>query len=177
MDAVSSISPSSCLVPLRPDGPCQLDSRDSSGSGVVADSLSPGARYFVRSGVPSARLLVRRLGLGLGVHLGEEVASGLWSREEAALSIKARELLAIENALLFFALQISNSLVAVFADKSKAIAYLRNQGGTRSQLLNAFYGGRSLFRWCWLHNSLWIGTVSWRIPFPGSIRSWGRSGL
>ena len=75
--------------------------------------------------------------VGLGAHLGEEVASGLWSHEEAALSINARELLAVENALLFFAPQISNSTVAVFADNSTAIAYLRNQGGTWSQLLNS----------------------------------------
>ena len=75
--------------------------------------------------------------VGWGAHLGEEVTSGLWSREELALSINARELLAVERALLFFAPQISNCTVAVFADNSTAIAYLRNQGGTRSQLLNS----------------------------------------
>ena len=129
-DAVASISPSSLLGSLRPDDPYQLDSRDSSGTGVVAESRSLGTRYFARSGVPSARFVVRRLGHGLGAHRGEEVTSGLWSREEAALSINARELLAVENALLFFALRLSNSTVAVFADNSTAIAYLRSQGGT-----------------------------------------------
>ena len=34
--------------------------------------------------------------VGWGAHLGEDVASGLWSREEVALSINARELLAVE---------------------------------------------------------------------------------
>ena len=53
------------------------------------------------------------------------------------MSINARELLAVEKALLFFAPRISNNTVAVFADNSTAIAYLRNQGGTRSQLLNS----------------------------------------
>ena len=65
-DVVSAIGPSSCLVPLRSDGSCQLDSGDSFGSGVVADSISTGRRDFSHSGVPSARLVVRRLGRRLG---------------------------------------------------------------------------------------------------------------
>ena len=64
-DAVSAIGPSAFLGPLRPVGSCQLDSGDSSGSGVVADSIST-RRDFSRSGVPSAQLVVRRLGRRLG---------------------------------------------------------------------------------------------------------------
>ena len=75
--------------------------------------------------------------MGWGAHLGEDTASGLWSPGELAMSINARELLAIERALVFFAPRLQNSSVAVFADNSTAIAYLRNQGGTRSQLLNS----------------------------------------
>ena len=71
--------------------------------------------------------------VGWGAHLGEEVASGPWSLEEAELSINVRELLAVEYGLQYFAPQISNSTVALFADSSTAVAYLRNQGGTRSQ--------------------------------------------
>ena len=40
--------------------------------------------------------------VGWGAHLGEELASGLWSPDEQSLSINARELLAIERALSFF---------------------------------------------------------------------------
>ena len=65
-DAVSSISPPSFLGSFRPNDPYQLGSRDPSGSGVVAESRSLGTRYFARSGVPSAQLVVRRLGRGLG---------------------------------------------------------------------------------------------------------------
>ena len=65
-DAVTSIRPSSVLGSGGPDGPDLLDSRDLSGSGVVAESRSLGTRYFARSGVSSARLVVRRLGRGLG---------------------------------------------------------------------------------------------------------------
>ena len=83
--------------------------------------------------------------VGWGAHLGDEVSSGRWSPEELALSINARELLAIERALLFFAPQIRDSSVAVFADNSTAIAYIRNQGGTRSQLLKAI--AQRILRW------------------------------
>ena len=83
--------------------------------------------------------------VGWGAHLGEDAISGLWSQEELGMSINIRELLAIERALLFFAPQIVNSTVAVFADNPTAIAYLRNQGGTRSQLLNAI--AQRVLRW------------------------------
>ena len=83
--------------------------------------------------------------VGWGAHLGEDVASGLWSPDQLALSINARDLLAIERALSFFAPQIQDSSVAVFADNSTAIAYLRNQGGTRSQPLNAI--AQRILRW------------------------------
>ena len=84
-------------------------------------------------------------GGGGGGHIGEDVTSGLWAPEEQEMSINARELLAIEQALLFFTPQIVNSSVAIFADDSTAIAYLCNQGGTRSQLFNVI-AQRSLFR-------------------------------
>ena len=53
--------------------------------------------------------------------------------------------MAVERALLFFALQISNCTVAVFADNSTAIACLRNQGGTRSQVLSSI--SQRILRW------------------------------
>ena len=65
-DAVPSAGPPSFLGSLRSVGACQMDSRDSSGSGVVVGSLSTEGRDISRSGVPPARLLVRRLGRGLG---------------------------------------------------------------------------------------------------------------
>ena len=144
-DAVSAIGPSSCLGPLRSVGSCKLDSGDSSGSGVVADSISTGRRDFSRSGGSSAQLVVDASDVGWGAHLGEEVASGLWSLEEAELSINARELLAMKYDLRYFAPQISNSTVALFADNSTAISYLRNQGGTRSPLLNSV--AQRILRW------------------------------
>ena len=144
-DAVSAIGSSACLGPMQPVVSCQLDSGDLSGSGVVAGSISTGRRDFSRSGVPSARLVVRCLELRLGVSSGGGVAFGLRLLEEAELSINARELLAVEYGLRFFAPQISNSTVTLFANNSTAISYLRNQGGIRSLLLS--YIAQRILRW------------------------------
>ena len=83
--------------------------------------------------------------VGWGEHLGEEVVFGRWAPEELDFSVNARELLAIERALHCFASQIRDSSVAIFADNSTAIVYLRNQGGTRSLLLNAI--AQRILRW------------------------------
>ena len=123
-----------------------MDSGDSPGFRLVAGSRTVGARRVSGAGVPSARLVVRRLGRGLGgAHLGEEVASDLWAPEEVELSINVRELLAIERALLWFAPQLCGSSVAIFADNATAIAYLRNQGGTHSSHLNSV--AQRIHRW------------------------------
>ena len=61
------------------------------------------------------------------------------------LSINTRELLAVYYGLRFFSPQITNSTVALFADNSTVIAYLRNQGGTRSELLNSI--AQRILRW------------------------------
>ena len=77
--------------------------------------------------------------------MDEQFASGLWASEDVERSITARELLAIESALKWFAPLLAGSSVAVFADKSTAVSYLRNQGGTRSSFLNSI--GQRILRW------------------------------
>ena len=83
--------------------------------------------------------------VGWGAHLDEQVASGLWAPEDVKLSINARELLAIERALKCFAPLFAGSSVAVFADNSTAVSYLRNQGRTRSSFLNSI--AQRILRW------------------------------
>ena len=83
--------------------------------------------------------------VGWGTHLLDAAASSLWSPEEAQLSINARELLAVEYGLWHFHLIVANSTVAVFADNSTALAYLRKQGGTRSPVLNSI--AQRILRW------------------------------
>ena len=152
-DAVTSIRPTAIFGSGRPVCSSPVDSRGPLRPRVVAGSSMLGARYSARSGVPPARLVVvRRLGRGLGEvvrrlgrGLWEEATSGLWSCKEVVLSINARELLAVERALLFFALQIVNCTVAIFADNSTEIAYLHNQEGTRSQLLSSI--SQRTLRW------------------------------
>ena len=61
------------------------------------------------------------------------------------MSIDARELLAMEYGLRHFNLLVANSMVAVFADNSTALAYLRKQGGTRSPVLNSI--AQRILRW------------------------------
>ena len=130
------------------DGRFHLDSMGSGvsfGSGMVGDSGSSAVRHISSSGQPSPQLLVRRLGRGVGAHLQDVTASGLWSPEEALLPINARELLAMEFGLHRFQHLMSNSTVAVFADNSTALSYLRKQGGTRSPLLNSI--AQRILRW------------------------------
>ena len=83
--------------------------------------------------------------VGWGAHLADEVASGLWSVEEAELSINARDLLSVERGLLQFHHLIFGSTVAIFADNSTAMAYLCKQGGTRSPVHNSI--AQWILRW------------------------------
>ena len=69
-DAVSTVSSQAVLGSDRPVDSRSVDSGDPWRSGVVARSRSLGARYFARPSVPSARLMVRRLGHGLGSSFG-----------------------------------------------------------------------------------------------------------
>ena len=88
--------------------------------------------------------------VGWGAHLSGQVVSGLWSQEEIHSSINQRELLAIFYALQHFLPLVRNTSVAVFADNTTALAYLKNQGGTRSAVLNQT--AQDLLRWAELHS-------------------------
>ena len=83
--------------------------------------------------------------VGWRAHLGDPVVSGLWSPQEADLSINVRELQVVEKGLHHFAPQLVDSTVAVFLDNSTVIAYLRKQGSTRSPLLNSI--AQRILRW------------------------------
>ena len=74
--------------------------------------------------------------VGCGAHLGSLTASGLWDQEQAALSINARELLAVREGLYHFLPSLQGMAVSVFCDNSTAVSYLRKEGGTRSPFLN-----------------------------------------
>ena len=63
--------------------------------------------------------------VGWGAHLDCQVASGLWDAQQAALSINARELLAVQLGLFQFRSALQGRMVAVFCDNTTAVAYLR----------------------------------------------------
>ena len=117
----------------------------SSGPPVVAPPSSPLFRGVSLPGVSRPTLLVRRLGRGLGAHLDRQVASGLWDSSQAALSINARELLAVHLGLHQFQSSLRGMTVAVYCDNTTAVAYLRKEGGTRSPLLNSL--AQEILRW------------------------------
>ena len=94
---------------------------------------------------PQLELWSNASDVGWGAHLDEQFASGLWAPEDVERSINARELLAIESALKWFAPLLAGSLVAVFADNSTAVSCLRNQGGTRSSFLYSI--AQRILRW------------------------------
>ena len=83
--------------------------------------------------------------VGWGAHLDRQVASGLWDSSQAALSINARELLAVHLSLRQFQSSLRGMTVAVFCDNTTAVAYLRKEGGTRSPLLNSL--AQEILRW------------------------------
>ena len=115
-----------------------LESGVQARSGVVAGLVSYEGRRVSGSGVPEPRLFgLTRWDVEWGAHLGDNIASGLWSPQDSDLSINARELLAVERGLHPFAPLIVDSAVAVFADSSTAVAYLHKKGGTHSPLLNS----------------------------------------
>ena len=83
--------------------------------------------------------------VGWGAHLDRQVASGLWDMRQAALSINAMELLAVQLGLHQFQSSLQGRTVAVFCDNTTAVAYLRKEGGTRSPLLNSL--AQAILRW------------------------------
>ena len=62
---------------------------------------------------------------GWVANLMDAFVSGIWSAEEALLSINMRELLAVEKGLLAFLPQLQGEVVGLFCDNSTAVSYLR----------------------------------------------------
>ena len=128
---ISPACSAEAVGPGRPIDSGRVVSGDSPGSRLVARPRSVGARHFSGAGVPSARVVVRRFGRGLGGSSGRKCYfRPLGSRGSRVFHQRQR-------ALLWFAPHLVGSSVAIFADNSTAIAYLLNQGGTHSLLLNS----------------------------------------
>ena len=73
---------------------------------------------------------------GWGAHLQDLTASGIWSQDQSQLHINVLELQAIWLGLRAFSQRVENTRVALMSDNMSAVAYLRNQGGTKSLAMN-----------------------------------------
>ena len=98
-------------------------------------NLTPGVP--LKTPLPDFLLYSDASDQGWGASLGNRHVSGLWSELEKVLSISMRELLAIHLSLKEFLPLISNKRVGVFCDNTTAIAYLKKEGGTKSESLNS----------------------------------------
>ena len=73
---------------------------------------------------------------GWGAHLQDLTASGIWSQDQSQLHINVLELQAIWLGLRAFSQRVENAKVALMSNNTSAVAYLRNQGGTKSLAMN-----------------------------------------
>ena len=144
-DAVPPALPPSFLEPSGSGGSSVGVDGVSSRSPVVAPSPSSISRSVSPPGVPDLHFWSDASDVGWGAHLGCQVASGLWATQQAALSINARELLAVQLGLFQFRSALQGRTVAVFCDNTTAVAYLRKAGGTRSPLLTTL--AQEILRW------------------------------
>ena len=87
---------------------------------------------------------------GWGASLGDHQLSGMWSRDCSSFLINHRELLAVLYAVLGFLPSLQGQLVALYANNTMALAYLKKQGGTRSHTLNLVV--QAILRLCEVHH-------------------------
>ena len=99
--------------------------------------------------------------VGWGAHLDHLITSGLWDAHHAALSINARELLAVQLGLLQFQSSLQGRTVAV---NTTAVASLRKEGGTRSPLITTL--AQEILRWT---VSLSICLAPQFLPGPNNV--------
>ena len=83
---------------------------------------------------------------GWGTHLDDLTVQGVWSSQEQQLHINNLELLAVRNALHHFCTLLQGKHVLVKSDNSTVIAYINNQGGTKSTDLCMILW--HLMQWC-----------------------------
>lgn len=69
-----------------------------------------------------------------GAHTETFHASGLWTPHESTLSINALELMAVLRVLQLHGSRWTGRKLLVVTDNSTAVAYINNQGGTRSMM-------------------------------------------
>lgn len=72
---------------------------------------------------------------GWGIQLGNSNISGTWSAVQSQWHINRKELFTVLIALVKFHNILQNKAVMIQSDNKSVVAYLRNQGGTKSMVL------------------------------------------
>lgn len=98
---------------------------------------------------PSLTLYTDSSSLGWGAYLNGLTASGQWSSQLQREHINVLEMKAVCLALSHFRESLSNKSVVLATDNSTVVAYLENQGGTRSFPL--FQLARDILLFCAQH--------------------------
>ena len=70
---------------------------------------------------------------GWGAFLEGRTLSGTWNRKETSFHINMLEMMAVRNALEGLLPQLRKTSVSLAVDNSTVVAYINNQGGTKSQ--------------------------------------------
>ena len=83
--------------------------------------------------------------VGWGAIIGEHQVSGVCTPSQKELSINLREMMAVQNGLLWFSSLLRGKTIALFCDNVTTVAYLRRSGSTRSQVL--FLKAREILLW------------------------------
>ena len=73
--------------------------------------------------------------LGWGAEMNGSHISGVWTAQEQPLHCNLKEMLTVLKALLEFAPAMAHSSLLLQSDNQSVVAYLRNQGGTKSTAL------------------------------------------
>ena len=71
--------------------------------------------------------------------------SGVWTPSQKGFSINLREMMAVQKGLLEFSSLLRGKMITLFCDNVTTVAYLRQLGVTRSQVL--FLKPREILRW------------------------------
>ena len=83
---------------------------------------------------------------GWGAVCENEETNGRWTNDEENMHINALELLAIEFGLKSFAKLVQNKHVKILCDNTCAVTYIRNMGGSHSDICNDI--AHRIWVWC-----------------------------
>jgi hypothetical protein len=84
--------------------------------------------------------------IGWGAHLDDQMASGIWTPQEAQNSINVLEMWAVERALKRFQHLLLGQKVQILSDNMTVVSYITKQGGT--QIHNLYVQVRRILVWC-----------------------------